>query len=340
MVRATIEDVAARAGVSVATVDRVLNARATVRPHNAKRVEQAIRALNYYPDRLAARLARNQDYRFCFVLPQGDNVFMQGLAREIAAHADHLAAERVTADILYTDVFDAAALAETLRGLEAYDGVATVALDDPRVREAINRLSEQGVEVVTLVSDIPSASRAHFVGIDNAAAGRTAATLMGRYLAGRPGTVAVIAGSLGLRDHAERHFGFTQVMNSEHRAATLLPVAEGRDSAARTQAIAEELLASHGNLVGLYNLGAGTSGVIAALQRSGRQKAVTVIAHELNDVNRAALLDGTLDVIISQDAGHEARSAMRVLMARCDRQPILAAQERIGIDIFVRDNLP
>ena len=34
MARATIEDVAARAGVSVATVDRVLNARSTVRPLN------------------------------------------------------------------------------------------------------------------------------------------------------------------------------------------------------------------------------------------------------------------------------------------------------------------
>ncbi|MFO1033573.1 MAG: LacI family DNA-binding transcriptional regulator [Hyphomicrobiales bacterium] len=340
MVKATIEDVAMRAGVSVATVDRVLNARATVRPHNAKRVEQAIRALNYYPDRLAARLARKQHYRFCFVLPQGDNVFMQALAREITAHAAHLAAERVTADILYADVFDAAALAETLLGLDAYDGVATVALDDPRVREAVNQLGGQGVEVVTLVSDIPSAARAHFVGIDNAAAGRTAARLMGRYLAGQQGAVAVIAGSLGLRDHAERLSGFTQVMAGEYRDLTLLPVAEGRDSAARTQAIAEQLLSAHPGLVGLYNLGAGTSGVIAALRKFGRQDTVTCIAHELNEVNRAALLDGTLDVIISQDAGHEARSAMRVLMARCDRQPILAAQERIGIDIFVRDNLP
>jgi LacI family transcriptional regulator len=51
-------------------------------------------------------------------------------------------------------------------------------------------------------------------------------------------------------------------------------------------------------------------------------------------------MDGTLSAVIAQDPGHEIRSAMRVLMARCDRQPILAAQERISIDIFLRDNLP
>jgi DNA-binding LacI/PurR family transcriptional regulator len=42
----------------------------------AERVEQAIRRLNYQPDRLAARLARAREYRFCFVLPEGTNAFM------------------------------------------------------------------------------------------------------------------------------------------------------------------------------------------------------------------------------------------------------------------------
>ena len=82
----------------------------------------------------------------------------------------------------------------------------------------------QGVAVVTLVSDVPGSERAHFVGIDNSAAGRTAATLMGRYLRGRKGSVGVIAGSLSLRDHAERHFGFMQVMQQEYAALRLLPV--------------------------------------------------------------------------------------------------------------------
>ena len=104
MARATIEDVAEKAGVSVATVDRVLNGRAQVRPQNAKRVEAAIRALNYHPDRLAARLAKGREYRFCFVLPKGDNIFMRGLEAEISNHARHLESERVNADILYTDV--------------------------------------------------------------------------------------------------------------------------------------------------------------------------------------------------------------------------------------------
>ena len=85
MARVTIEDVAVAAGLSVATVDRVLNGRAAVRPQTALRVEKAIRLLNYQPDRLAARLAKGQEYRFCFVLPEGNNGFMIELGEEVRA---------------------------------------------------------------------------------------------------------------------------------------------------------------------------------------------------------------------------------------------------------------
>ena len=105
MARVTIEDVALAAGLSVATVDRVLNGRAAVRPQTAQKVEKAIRQLNYQPDRLAARLAKGQEYRFCFVLPEGNNDFMIGLGEEVRAMASHLVSERVQIDLRLTDVF-------------------------------------------------------------------------------------------------------------------------------------------------------------------------------------------------------------------------------------------
>jgi LacI family transcriptional regulator len=338
MARATIEDVAEKAGVSVATVDRVLNGRSQVRPKNAKSVEAAIRALNYHPDRLAARLAKGREYRFCFVLPKGDNIFMRGLEQEISNHARHLESERVNADILYTDVFDPQGLADALHSLKGYEGIAVVALDHPKVREAIAGLSEQGVAIVTLVSDVPGSARAHFVGIDNSAAGRTAATLLGRYCGERRGSIGIIAGSLSLRDHAERHFGFVQVMQQEFPQLALMTVGEGRDNATRNKQLVSSLLASTPDLIGVYNIGAGPEGVLAAL--SGTEQKVNFITHELNAITRKGLLDGRIAAVIAQDPGHEIRSCMRVLMAKCDRTPILAAMERIAIDIYVRDNLP
>ena len=341
MARVTIEDVALEAGLSVATVDRVLNGRAAVRPQTALRVEKAIRHLNYQPDRLAARLAKGQEYRFCFVLPEGNNGFMIGLGEEVRAIASRLVSERVHIDLRLTDVFDAATLAATLDSIgDIYDGVAVVALDHPRVRESINGLVERGVSVVTLVSDVPSSKRVHYAGIDNSSAGRTAATLMGRFLGGKKGKVGLIAGSLSLRDHIERRFGFEQVLAQEFPHLAILPVLESRDDWQRVEKVTAEMLTAHPDLIGIYNVGAGARGIVAALENTGRQKQITYIAHELTDHTRRALVDGTIDVIINQNAGHEVRSAVRVLMAKADRTPLIEAMEHIRIDIFVRDNLP
>jgi LacI family transcriptional regulator len=339
--KATLLDVAHTAGVSLATVDRVVNRRDGVRGKTVAKVEAALAKLGYRPDVAAARLARNLSFRFAFILPIGANTFMTNLAEQVQRTAEWLESQRAFVDVLHVDVFDPDALAGALGSLPAdYHGVATVALDHPKVRAAIDGLADRGIRVVTLVSDAPSSRRLHYVGIDNPAAGRTAATLMGRFLGARRGSIGIIAGSLVLRDHAERQFGFHQILASEYPDLTPLPAVEGRDDNERTRALAQALLARQPDLVGLYSVGAGNRGIAAAMEESGRAREIVWIAHELTVHTRALLLSGVIDAIINQDPGHEARSAARVLLAHCWGDSVMPDQERINIDIFLRDNLP
>lgn len=338
--RVTLQDVARTAGVSLATVDRVVNRRDGVREKTVARVEAAIARLGYRTDPVAPRLARNQS-RFAFILPTGSNSFILNLTDQVQRTADWLASQRTFIDTLHVDVFDPDVLAGALESLStAYVGVATVALDHPRVRAAIDDLVGRDVAVVTLVSDAPSSRRLHYVGIDNPAAGRTAATLMGRFLSGRKGVVGVIAGSLALRDHAERQFGFNQILSSEYLDLRVLPALEGRDDNERSRELMAGLLETCPDLLGIYSAGAGNRGIAAALEAAGRARDIVWIAHELTLHTRRFLLHGTIDAIINQDAGHEARSAARVLLAHCWAEPIVPDQERIRIEIFLRDNLP
>ncbi|MEP5517347.1 MAG: LacI family DNA-binding transcriptional regulator, partial [Bauldia litoralis] len=312
-----------------------------VHAETAERVQQAIERLKYRPDRLAARLARGRDHRFEFILPSGSNAFMRALEERVRVTADHVIDERVRIGITHVDVFDGEVLAAALDNLRGEaDGVAVVALDHPSVCEAIDDLTQSGVTVVTLVSDAPRSRRAHYVGIDNTAAGRTAASLLGRFLGGRGGKVGLIAGSMALRDHIERQIGFEQVIARDFPDLRLLPIREGRDDDDRVEALAAALLGEHDDLVGIYNVGAGNGGVVAALEASGRSRDVVFVAHELTPFSRRHLIRGTIDAIINQDAGHEGRSATRLLIAEREGIPIDAGQERIRIDIFVRDNVP
>jgi LacI family transcriptional regulator len=339
--RASLQDVARAAGVSLATVDRVLHGRPGVRARTVERVNAAVHQLGYRPDPAATRLARNRTLRLAVVLPSGTNTFVSMLQQQVQAMAPWLAEQRAIAVVQTVDVFSPQALADHLHSLdEGFDAVLVMALDHPQVRAAIDDLVARGTEVITLVSDVPNSRRAHFVGIDNVAAGRTAATLLGRFVGRRPGRIGIVLGSRALRDHAERLFGFEQVIATEHAQLTLLPPIEGHDLSERTEPLVTDLLKREPWLTGLYSIGAGNRGIQAALVASGRAEHVVWVCHELTPHARRALLDGVADAVINQDAGHEVRSACRLALARLSGERVLADQERIRIDIFLKDNLP
>ncbi|MFZ4787361.1 MAG: LacI family DNA-binding transcriptional regulator [Beijerinckiaceae bacterium] len=339
--RTRLQDVARSAGVSLATVDRVVNRRSGVREKTIRRVEEAMDQLGYRLDPMARRLARNQNFRFLFILPTGTNSFMMQLREQVERTAEWAISQRGFIDVIEVDVFDAEALAQMLDQLDAtYQGVATVALDHPRVRVAIDDLAQRGIPVITLVSDVPYSRRLHYVGVDNPAAGRTAASLMGRFLNKQAGSIGILVGSLSLRDHAERHFGFNQVLAHDYPHLKMLPVVEGRDDLELSKTLVTALIDNTPDLIGLYSAGAGNRGIAQALTESGKADQVVWIGHELTPHTRRFLFQGTMDAVINQDSGHEVRSAARLLLAHCWGEAVLEDQERIRIDIFIKDNIP
>ena len=338
--RATVHDVAREAAVSLATVDRVLNGRPGVRPATAEKVEAAIVALDFRRDLSASLLARSRDLNLHFFIPDGANEFMDNLAAAIRRRVRPGKAERLRIELTRVRALDAAELAGRLDALgkKACDCAVIVATDDAALVRAADAATRRGIDVMTLVSDLPGSSRRHFIGIDNAAAGRTAASLMGRFCP-PGGKIAVVAGSLGLRDHLERLEGFLAVMAADFPELSIVGPFEGHDEAGETEALTKILLAGHTDLAGLYNLGAGNAGLLAALESSGRAGELRVIAHELTEPTRRGLLTREIDVVLDQNPDAEIRAA--IAAAKALAQPGHGAVEGypIEIGIFLRDNL-
>ncbi|MBW7057426.1 substrate-binding domain-containing protein [Paracoccus bogoriensis] len=341
MSRPTIHDVARLAGVSLSTIDRVLNGRRGVRQATQARVFEAMRELGFQRNAAAANLARRRQDRLLFLLPAGSNSFMRGLERELVERAE---AWEFTAIATRTvPAFDDAALAQALRAVDpdATDGVAVVATDSAVVRAALAELRDRGVAVVTLVSDLPSSRRQYFVGIDNVQAGRTAASLLGRFCRGRPGKIVIVAGSMLVRDHAERRLGFEQVLRAEFGDQQILPALEGLDDQDIVATELKRVLDRHGDITGIYSLGAGTRGVARALaQHRQPQARPSVVVHELTPHSRQALLDGSFDAVIHQDPVREISAAVEILQSLIRGRAVAPDAGRIGIEVFLRDNLP
>ncbi|MFC5826327.1 LacI family DNA-binding transcriptional regulator [Nonomuraea insulae] len=78
-----IQDVARHAGVSAATVSRVLNGRSTVNPELAARVHAAVRELGYRPNRVARNLRRRRTTLWAVLVSDVGNPFFTSLVRGV-----------------------------------------------------------------------------------------------------------------------------------------------------------------------------------------------------------------------------------------------------------------
>lgn len=340
--RPTVNDIAREAGVSLATVDRVLNARPGVREKTIRAVNDAIAKLGYVRDLTAANLARSRSYQLAVVLPDTESQFIQALAGSLAEAASMAATSRMDVRLLRFPAEDPHALASLLSGLpgRGYAGVALMAPETPILRDAVRGLRAKGLPVVALVSDLPNTGRDHFVGIDNRAAGRTAGVLMGRFLGGRPGQVLVLGSSLLARDMVERRRGFDEVMLRDFPDLEALPSLETHGSAALLRQVVAERLANAPGVRGIYAMGDGHRALTQVIGELGLSRRMTVICHELTPHVRHALEGEEITAVITQNLGHLARSTLRVLRAKVDNLPLDEGQEQIRIEIVLRENLP
>jgi len=348
-VRPTINDIAREASVSLATVDRVINDRPGVREQTIERVQKAITRLGYVRDVSAANLARQRTYRMVFIIPRGQSEFLGALRDTInectvSAHTD-----RTDVRLLTVTMREPRALARVLNTLDVseVDGVALLAPETPQIQDAIRRLKEDGVAIVALVSDLPNSDRDHFAGINNIAAGRTAGVLMGRFVADGSGSgsgsgsgkILVLAGSMQSYDSTQRRQGFDQVVAESFPQLVVLPSLESHDDPERMMQLIENAMLKHKKIRGIYSIGSGNRILTRCLDKLDCGKRPVVVAHELTSHTRQSLKCGVIDVIITQNLGHIVRSALRVLRAKCDQRDFNPSQERIRIDIVLKENL-
>src|SRR5215471_2088421 len=80
-VRATLRDVGRLARVSAMTVSRVINGREGVDAETQKRVEEAIRALDYVPNRIARGLLSHKTQTIGLIIPDVANPFFAPVVR-------------------------------------------------------------------------------------------------------------------------------------------------------------------------------------------------------------------------------------------------------------------
>ncbi len=115
LARSRVPDVAREAGVSTATVDRVLHGRPGVRAVTVERVVRAAAALGYILDGTPYIAQARRPQRLVFLLPEGSNRFLAMLGQLVAETRARFEAFGFTARVEFIRSFNPALLARALR---------------------------------------------------------------------------------------------------------------------------------------------------------------------------------------------------------------------------------
>jgi LacI family transcriptional regulator len=342
MRRPTINDLAAAAGLSVSTVNRVIGGGNGVRPATMGRVRDAAQSIGFYGlGAIEGRIiAARPKYRLGMLLQQSNRTYYQMLGQALKEAGARVSGCEIEVKIEFMEELTPQSIAARMLKLgESCNAIGVVAAVHPLVTQAIDSLQRRGVPVFALISQLAATGDVHYVGLDNWKVGRTAAWTM-HNICKAPGKLGILVGNHRYRCQEMNESGFRSYFREYAPEFTLLEPLSTFESSAVAQEMTEKLLREHSDLKGLYVAGGGISGALAALRVSDKGGHIVTVGYQLMDNTRTALLDGVLTLVISQPLariGDEVMSGM--IKALNTRSENLTFTSVLPFEIYTRENI-
>lgn len=303
----TLKEIAHQAGLSLATVDRVLHGRDHVRQSTQDRVRAGEAELER---QYAASQLRGAKLSIDIVMQAPDR-FSSAVRAAFEAELPLMRPATFRARFHLAEVMEERAVVALLRAIvrRGSQGIVLKAPATPGIEACLADLAAQKIPIVTYVTDVAEPLRLAYVGMQNRRAGATAGYLLSRMAARRAGRVLITLSSRDFEGEDARRRGFADHIAKHAPHLAMTTVSEGFGGNRATGALIEQAIAGHPDITCVYSIGGGNKAILQAFADANREIEVFA-AHDLDRTNTDLLKSGQVSFVIHhsfrQDARHVA----------------------------------
>ncbi|HLZ20604.1 MAG TPA: LacI family DNA-binding transcriptional regulator [Ktedonobacterales bacterium] len=318
----TITDIARLAGVSKATVSRVLNEKPDVDPETRERILRLVEEYGFVPSIVASGLAGGRSRLLGILIPSLTWPLMPEVMRGIGELVEQTAYELV----LYTmsQRQDRSAVIDRILAAKLTSGL--LAVFPGQSTEHLNWLHDQGFPVV-MIDDQGATTRAPWVGTDN----RAGAYAVVRHLLNRGHRrIAHIQGPSAFQVSKDRYAGYRDALTEAGIALEPSLLEEGDFKPPSGRVCAEKLLALPERPTAIFAANDEMAyGVLAAAEERGLRIPEDLAVAGFDDIASSAHIRPALTTV-RQPFFEMGQTAIRMLLSLVDAPRPIAAHRFAG----------
>lgn len=338
-----VKEIARRANVSIATVDRVIHNRTGVAAKTRERINEIIKELDYEPNILASRLASRRVFHFATLIPEvsEETDFWQAPLNGIRQAEKEIKQYGVKVEKYFFDLNDKASFVKAAGAIlkSNADGVLVA----PSFIEESIQFAEacklRGIPYVFINSDIPNQDSLCYIGPDLFHSGYLGARLVS-YGAGN-GKILVVNISREMDNHhhlLRKEEGFRAWFSDHGRSNTILKSDIRRTDYTSVERNLSVLLKQHTDVKAVFVTNSRVSAVAQYFERSGAKNDILLVGYDFLEKNISFLEKNLIDFLICQKPEEQGYRGIRALY---QSQVLAGRVEKIHfmpIDIITKEN--
>lgn len=340
-----IVDIARLAGVSVATVDRVIHHRGKVSAANLARINEVLREVDYRPNLLARSLASGRRQTLWVVTPEfSEGDYWADVEQGVQRAAAEAGRYNFELRECRFDQYDRASFGEVVATLRTgeVDGAVIATLFAEMVEPFTRELDARGVPYVFVDSDIPACNRLAYFGTSSFDAGAVAARLLFDRL--DPGADIVVGrivhrGDAGSNQWRNREAGFRSYLEAHAFRGRLHYAALRLDDEACNGRVLDEMFRENPSIAGAVTFNS-TCYILAGYLAARRRDGVRLVGYDVIRRNGEMLSAGVVTALVAQ---RPEAQGYRAVMALCEWLVEGRAPSKVNnmpIDILLKENIP